>query len=148
MSLNIEEFRIGTINIRAGFSPWLCRNVGGYAKLLLVLVIDKHVKNWNLQMLEDDDNADGDAVWPEARSVHVGGTEQGLSGMEPVCVGEKSGTMLVLYRSDCDHAYLLDLHSGSTTMVAGWTRSLDYRSAVACEINCLKFFKSRLGVEQ
>ncbi|KAJ1267723.1 hypothetical protein BS78_07G079400 [Paspalum vaginatum] len=146
VSLSTGGFRIVTVNIPSGFSAWLCRDVGG-ARLSLVLVNDKHMKNWNLQMLEDG-HEDGYAVWPEARSVHVGGAEQGLSGMEPVCVGEKSGTMLVLYRSDRDHAYLLDLHSGSTTMVAGWSSSLDYRTAVPCEIKCLEFFKSRLGVQQ
>ena len=65
-------------------------------------------------------------------------------GVELVCLAEKSGTMLILYNSDLDHAYLLDIHSVSTTMVAGWRGSLNYRAAVPYEINWLEFFMSRL----
>ncbi|OEL33426.1 hypothetical protein BAE44_0005555 [Dichanthelium oligosanthes] len=121
-------------------SAWLCTNVDGDGRLSLILLArDRNLEIWTQQ------DANG-VAWRRAH-IHVNGAELGLSGMEPVCVAEKSGTMLVLYRSDPDNAYLLDIHSGSITMVAGWKQSLNYMTAVPCEINLLEFFMSRLGVQ-
>ena len=79
------------------------------------------------------------------------GVEPGLFGAESlsmVSVGEKSGTVLALYHSDPDNAYVLNLQSGLATKLAGWKRSFNYMTAVAYEINWLEFFMSRLGVRQ
>uniref|UniRef100_A0A0D9X5C7 F-box domain-containing protein n=1 Tax=Leersia perrieri TaxID=77586 RepID=A0A0D9X5C7_9ORYZ len=64
-----------------------------------------------------------------------------LSG---VCIGEESGTMLTLYHSDPDRAYLLDLPSGVTTWMKDWSRWFNYLTAVPFEINWPAFFLSRL----
>ncbi|CAL5007700.1 unnamed protein product [Urochloa decumbens] len=96
-------------------------------------------------------DADGHMTWRPIHGVHNnnggGADDRELSGMEPVCVAEKSGAMLVLYRSDPDHAYLLDIHSGSRTVVAAGKRSLNYATAVPCEIDLVEFFMARLGVQ-
>jgi hypothetical protein len=104
-------------------SAWLCtRFINGDVKLCL-LVHDRCLEIWG-----NGEKEDGKAGLICAHAVHVGSGEPGLFGMEPMCLAEKSGTMLVLYNSDLDHAYLLDIHSGSTTMVAGWRSSLNYKT--------------------
>ncbi|CAL5010959.1 unnamed protein product [Urochloa decumbens] len=64
-----------------------------------------------------------------------------------VCVGEKSGIVLVLSGSGPNHTYLLDLQSKTTTKVAGWNGSFNYKTAVPYEINWPELFMSRLGVQ-
>ncbi|CAL4997370.1 unnamed protein product [Urochloa decumbens] len=121
-------------------------DVDGEGKFSLLIVGDRR-----LAILTNKD-ADGHLAW---RPIHGDGVhnssngdaDRELSGMEPVCVAEKSGAMLVLYRSDPDHAYLLDIHSGSRTMVAAGKRSLNYATAVPCEIDLVQFFMARLGVQ-
>uniref|UniRef100_A0A0A9BJP4 Uncharacterized protein n=1 Tax=Arundo donax TaxID=35708 RepID=A0A0A9BJP4_ARUDO len=91
----------------------------------------------------------GTLVWRLAQFVQVG-VDIGLFGIEslsPVCAGEKSGKVLVLYHSDPESAYVLNLQSGSATKVEGWTRSFNYMTVVPCEINWPMFFMSRLGVQ-
>lgn len=126
------------------WSAWLCtRFINGDVNLCLLLVNDRRLEIWGNGAGEDEH-----VHLVCTHSIHVGSGELGLFGVEPVCLTEKSGTMLVLYNSDLDHAYLLDIHSGSTTMVAGWRWSLNYRTAVPYEINWLEFFMCRLGVQQ
>ncbi|CAL5007702.1 unnamed protein product [Urochloa decumbens] len=64
-----------------------------------------------------------------------------------VCVGEKSGIVLVLSGSGPNHTYLLDLQSKTTTKVAGWNGSFNYKTAVPYEINWPELFMSHLGVQ-
>ncbi|CAL5003408.1 unnamed protein product [Urochloa decumbens] len=64
-----------------------------------------------------------------------------------MCVAEKSDTALMFLSSYPGHAYLLDLQSKSTTMLAGWSESFNYKTAVPFEINWPELFMSRLGVQ-
>jgi len=130
-------------NNQVRWSAWLCtRFINGDENLSFLFVRDKRLEIWG-----NGEDEDGNLMIC-THGVHIDNGEPGLFGVEPVCLGEKSGTMLVLYNSDLNHAYLLDIHSGSTTMIAGWRGSLNYRTAVPYEINWLEFFMSRLGVQQ
>ncbi|KAF8774964.1 hypothetical protein HU200_005011 [Digitaria exilis] len=66
--------------------------------------------------------------------------------MDAVCAGDKNGnTMLVVGPSYPYDGYLLDLNSGSTTMVEDRGRSLDYKTAVLFDINMVEFMQGRLA---
>ncbi|CAO2187395.1 unnamed protein product [Urochloa humidicola] len=78
-------------------------------------------------------------------------TVQGRSEMllATMCVAEKSDTALVFLSSYPGEAYLLDLQSKLiTTVLAGWSESYNYKTAVPYEINWPELFMSRLGVQQ
>lgn len=123
---------------------WLCLNMD--ARLSLVCVN----KNILLTLArQDGDEASTVAVWNLTLAITVG-VDVGLFGIESlssVCIGVNSGTLLTLYHSEPDRAYLLDLQSGSTTRIAGWNRSFNYMTVVAYEINWQELFMSRLGVQ-
>ncbi|CAO2201049.1 unnamed protein product [Urochloa humidicola] len=123
---------------------WLCLA----AKERLSLVYLQHNKLWIL--IQKDGGPGGAGTWL-CTPVLTLDVEPGLHGIESlsmVSVGEKSRTVLALYYSDPNKAYVLDLQSGSVTKLAGWKRSFNYMTAVAYEINWLEFFMSRLAVCQ
>jgi hypothetical protein len=145
INTNVEHQTFGVVlnNNQVWCSAWLCtRFINGDVKLCL-LVHDRCLEIWG-----NGEKEDGKAGLICAHAVHVGSGEPGLFGMEPMCLAEKSGTMLVLYNSDLDHAYLLDIHSGSTTMVAGWRSSLNYKTLCPMRSIGWSSFMSRLGVQQ
>ncbi|TVU43245.1 hypothetical protein EJB05_09694, partial [Eragrostis curvula] len=123
------------------FQPWLC-TIDARLSLL-------HIDNNNrLVIWSHGYQQDGALAWRPTRFVKVA-VEVGLFGTEslsPVCAGENSGTMLALYHSDPECAYIVDLQYGSATKVAGWTRSFNYMTAVPFEINWSMLFMSRLGL--
>uniref|UniRef100_I1QGG8 Uncharacterized protein n=1 Tax=Oryza glaberrima TaxID=4538 RepID=I1QGG8_ORYGL len=89
----------------------------------------------------------GRLLWNCTQSICVG-MKMGLFGTESlstVCIGEESGSMLTLYLSDPNSAYVLDLPSGSITSVDDWKRWFNYMTAVSFEINWHSFFLTRLG---
>lgn len=124
---------------------WLCLSMD--ERLSLIYLHNNYL--WILTQKDGGLGGTGTA-WLCTQSVPVG-VELGLFGIESlsmISIGEKSSSVLVLYYSDPDNVYVLDLQSGSTTKLAGWKRSFNYMTAVAYEINWLEFFMSRLGVRQ
>ncbi|KAF0899481.1 hypothetical protein E2562_019971 [Oryza meyeriana var. granulata] len=79
----------------------------------------------------------GPALWffTQAIPVVAGKMFLGMESLSSVCIGEKSGTMLTLYHSDQNRAYVLNLPSGVITRVADWKRWFNYLTAVPFEIN-------------
>ncbi|CAO2189360.1 unnamed protein product [Urochloa humidicola] len=124
---------------------WLSTSIE--ERLSLLYIKYNRLAIWKQQ---DGDQAHGTLVWHLIGVVQVG-VEVGLPGTNEslsfVCAGEKSGTMLALYHSDSECAYMLDLQSGSATKVEGWTRWFNYMTAVPFEINWQMFFTTRLGVQ-
>ncbi|RLM62169.1 uncharacterized protein C2845_PM14G04990 [Panicum miliaceum] len=87
---------------------WLCLSTD--ERLSLIYLHNNHL--WILT--KKDGDLGGTGNWMCTRAVQVG-VELGLFGVESlsmVSVGEKSGTVLALYHSDPDNAYVLDLQSG------------------------------------
>lgn len=115
-------------------------------KLLLLYEHRYHLMIWTRQ----DVDQGGTAVWscPQGILVDVKFSYSGRMPLTTVCVGEKSGIVLVLCHSKHNCAYVLDLQSKSATKVAGWNESFNYKTAVAYEICWPELFMSRLRKEK
>ncbi|CAO2168366.1 unnamed protein product [Urochloa humidicola] len=107
-------------------------------------------KNHLIIWTRQDVDQSGTAAWTCTQRILVDVKELWSPGgmrFTIVCVGEKSGTVLVLSHLERNNAYLLDLQSKSTTKVAGWNGPFNYKTAVPYEINMPELFMSRLGVQ-
>ncbi|GJN36560.1 hypothetical protein PR202_gb25434 [Eleusine coracana subsp. coracana] len=112
-------------------------------RLVLLYFLDNYLVLWS----QTNEDGDGTLDWVPTLPVKVD-METGIHGeLSPVCAGGKSGTILALYWSDPECAYMVDLQSGLTTKVSGWMRSFNYMTVVLYEINWPVFFMSRLGVQ-
>ncbi|GJN36569.1 hypothetical protein PR202_gb25443 [Eleusine coracana subsp. coracana] len=107
-------------------SAWLCTID---ARLALLCARSNQLEIWSRLYHQN-----GTLRWHPTQSIRM---EINLFGepLSPVCFIENSDAVLVLYHSDPEFAYLLDLQFGSVTKVAGWTRSFNYMTAVSYEIN-------------
>lgn len=147
LDVSIDTDNIGATNIPIDPPPtvfhqsWLYVSVD--ERLSLLYLCDNKLHIWT--KLETQES--GRLLWNCTQSICVG-VKMGLFGTESlstVCIGEESGTMLTLYLSDPNSAYVLDLPSGSITSVDDWKRWFNYMTAVSFEINWHSFFLTRLG---
>uniref|UniRef100_A0A0D3GXD1 Uncharacterized protein n=1 Tax=Oryza barthii TaxID=65489 RepID=A0A0D3GXD1_9ORYZ len=130
-SLIIDIDNIGATNIPIDAPPtvfhksWLYISVDEWLSLLYLCDNKLHI--WT--KLEAQEG--GRLLWNCTQSICVG-VKMGLFGTESlstVCIGEESGSMLTLYLSDPNSAYVLDLPSGSITSVDDWKRWFNYMTA-------------------
>ncbi|CAL5007708.1 unnamed protein product [Urochloa decumbens] len=148
VDVNVKTGRVCASKITIQLSLPLGSLDWTYARLCLIderlSLIYEH-KNHLVIWTRQDVDQSGTAVMKYAQEIFVDAKE--LWSPTMLCVGEKSGTVLMLCRSKPNHAYLLDLQSKSTTKVAGWNDLFNYKTAVPYEINLPELFMSRLGVQ-
>ncbi|CAL5010955.1 unnamed protein product [Urochloa decumbens] len=147
VDVNVKTGRVCASKITIQLSLPLRSLDWTYARLCLIderlSRIYEH-KNHLVIWTRQDVDQSGTAVMKYAQEIFV---DAELWSPTMLCVGEKSGTVLMLCRLKPNHAYLLDLQSKSTTKVAGWNDLFNYKTAVPYEINLPELFMSRLGVQ-
>ncbi|KAF7097673.1 hypothetical protein CFC21_099466 [Triticum aestivum] len=154
VDVNAETGRSSLVNLRVPVgaryyflpysTPKLNVGVDGALQLVRLHIEGLWVETWTRQDGRDRSVDSGSADWLRIRVVEIEQPKQKLTERAVcVCVGEKSGTMLLVDQDG--RALLVDLETGAVEEMTGRFKGQEWLAALAVEIDWPALFVSRLS---